>query len=216
MDRAIILFTRVPIAGKTKTRLESHFSKEQCALIHTAILQGIYKELVATNIDLYIFIDPIQEAETMQTILGENEFFSQYGSNLNNKMYNAFWRIFLRGYKKVLLLGSDIIDINKDYVLNAFNCLKQYDIAIGPAKDGGYGLVAMNDLYFEVFDEQSSSHKDVLNNILDRINNKNISFTLLDTIRDIDTIQDIDDIIGSRDINTILFRIKEHYEQTNK
>lgn len=215
MDRAIIFFSRVPIAGTTKTRLQSYYSAEQCALIHKALLQSVFNAVKASDIDYFIFIDPIEKSDTMKTILGESNFFSQYGENLNKKMFDAFGRVFLKNYKEVLLLGSDLVNIDSKYIHEAFDNLKHFEVVIGPTEDGGYGLVAMKKPYKEIFDEQESGHENVLKNILIRLDNKNISYKLLDKIRDIDTVEDIDEIIGDRNINTVITRIKGKYEKQN-
>ena len=41
MKEAIIIFTRVPIPGQTKTRLEGFHTKNQCAEILTSFLKDI-------------------------------------------------------------------------------------------------------------------------------------------------------------------------------
>lgn len=39
---AVILFTRVPEAGTTKTRLMPYFNKYECEKLQTAMLKDIY------------------------------------------------------------------------------------------------------------------------------------------------------------------------------
>ena len=59
MDRAIIVFTRVPLPGKTKTRMMPALSGKECARLHTYFLQDIWpmKLLVTAAVIclLYLF-----------------------------------------------------------------------------------------------------------------------------------------------------------------
>ena len=56
-SNALIIFTRIPIAGKTKTRLQTKLSPEECASIHKCFLFFFYKkmkELKHDDIDIII------------------------------------------------------------------------------------------------------------------------------------------------------------------
>ena len=44
MKRAVIVFTRVPIPGQTKTRMMPYFSPEECAKLHENFLKDIAQE----------------------------------------------------------------------------------------------------------------------------------------------------------------------------
>ena len=46
MKQALILFTRIPVPGKTKTRLMPYFSPKQCAKLHTCFLKDISEQIV--------------------------------------------------------------------------------------------------------------------------------------------------------------------------
>ena len=56
MKQALILFTRVPIAGKTKTRLQTALTPEQCAQAHSAFLQDVASSCLSPQQwDLLVF-----------------------------------------------------------------------------------------------------------------------------------------------------------------
>ena len=44
MKRAVIVFTRVPIPGQTKTRMMPYFSPEKCAKLHENFLKDSGKQ----------------------------------------------------------------------------------------------------------------------------------------------------------------------------
>jgi glycosyltransferase A (GT-A) superfamily protein (DUF2064 family) len=69
-------------------------------------------------------------------------------------MKGAFKRIFSEGFASGVLIGSDVPDIPSTMVQEAFESLKNNDVVIGPAADGGYYLVGFNQDSFlpRVFD----------------------------------------------------------------
>lgn len=52
--RALIIFTRVPVPGQTKTRLMPYFSPRQCARLHTCFLRDIAAVCKKVRADVYI------------------------------------------------------------------------------------------------------------------------------------------------------------------
>ncbi len=45
METALILMSKAPVAGRTKTRLEGRFSAEECAKIHLTCLRDLHNNL---------------------------------------------------------------------------------------------------------------------------------------------------------------------------
>ena len=58
----LIIFTRIPEAGKTKTRLQIKLSKEECANLHKCFLKDIYDIFVNLN-DIDIIICHTEEGD---------------------------------------------------------------------------------------------------------------------------------------------------------
>ena len=58
----LIIFTRIPEAGKTKTRLQSKLSKEECANLHKCFLKDIYDIFLNLN-DIDIIICHTEEGD---------------------------------------------------------------------------------------------------------------------------------------------------------
>ena len=85
----LIIFTRIPEAGKTKTRLQSKLSKEECANLHKCFLKDIYDIFVNLN-DIDIIISHTDEGDLnilKNIFYKENLYIKQCGNNLNEKMY---------------------------------------------------------------------------------------------------------------------------------
>lgn len=192
---ALILMTRIPIPGKTKTRLMKLLSGEECAGIHRCFLMDIFNtfEALKENTDIFITYTPEDRFNLVQDIIPKYaSSFPQTGDNLGERMKNAINSILEKGYEKVILTGSDIPHLKAEDIKNAFELLNTNDIALGPAFDGGYYLIGMKQMYSEIFDEDLKwGYKSVFQGTVDIANKHNLKVGLAEKYRDIDTEQDL-------------------------
>lgn len=144
MNKAVILFTRVPIAGQTKTRLQPFLSADQCAQLHKAFLKDIYAELRLLHEDILVSFTPDNECEKLRCILGDDiRYFPQTGNDLGKRMQNAIAQTLNQGYKSCVLIGSDVPLLKSEDIQCAFESLDTHDFVISPTEDGGYYLIGM-------------------------------------------------------------------------
>ena len=96
MKQALILFTRIPVPGKTKTRLMPYFSPKQCAKLHTCFLKDISEQCRKVKADCFVCYAPENgDVKELQDILGkQNRYFPQTGESLGRgciTVWNMFW-----------------------------------------------------------------------------------------------------------------------------
>jgi glycosyltransferase A (GT-A) superfamily protein (DUF2064 family) len=65
------------------------------------------------------------------------------------------------------------------------------DLVFGPALDGGYYLIGMNNSHSEVFEGIIWSRADVLGKTVKRVQERGLSYSLLEKMRDLDTYEDL-------------------------
>ncbi|MEG0855514.1 MAG: TIGR04282 family arsenosugar biosynthesis glycosyltransferase [Terrisporobacter sp.] len=192
MKEAIIIFTRVPIPGKTKTRLEKMLSKIECAEIHKNFLKDIRNTCKNTKRDIFIFYTPIDHNNIIKNIFGDDVNYKiQEGNDLGEKMYNAIERVLNKNYKSCILIGSDIPFLNVKDLEKAFSILREKDIVLGPTEDKGYYLVGMNKATKSVFENIEYGYGNVLDNTIKSIENANLTYDLTNKNRDIDEPEDL-------------------------
>ena len=153
-DNAIILFTRIPVAGKTKTRLKPQLTDEQCCMVQRAFISDVYSMLQKDcyDFDIYVCFSPEGNLlELMKITPGAKSHFPQNGVDLGDKMFNAICHVFGRGYKRCLLIGSDIPQLKAVQLRDTAELLDSNDIVICPTEDGGYYLIGMKEPYNELF-----------------------------------------------------------------
>ncbi len=167
MKKAIICFTRVPIPGKTKTRLMPLLSGEQCAALHTAFLRDIASVCAETDAALFTAYTPDGDTEALTSIFPQNTtFLPQEGSDLGARMANALSHVLSQGYDACVLIGADLPLLTPEHLHAAFSALKTHDMTLGPTSDGGYYLIGLHRPCSAVFENQQYSTASVFENTI--------------------------------------------------
>ena len=185
---ALIIFTRNPELGKCKTRLAKTIGDEAALDIYKYLLQHTATISKDINVDKFVFYSEDIKKED----LWDSEIFRkklQQGSDLGERMEHAFKQLFQSDYEKVVVIGSDLLDLKPRDIETAFKLLNNNDFVIGPAKDGGYYLLGMKTMQPNVFKNKNWGTSTVLNDTINDI--QNCTFTLLKELNDIDTFEDI-------------------------
>ena len=190
MDKALIIFAKNPEEGKVKTRLAKDVGQINALLIYKHLLE--HTRQVSTKIDtdrLLFYSSFIPDFDLWPA----NNFIKhlQSGDNLGLRMSNAFYQAFSDGYTRVIIIGSDCIELTSDLLSEAFDRLKEYDFVIGPANDGGYYLLGMNSLQPSIFENKAWSTSSVFSQTVDQINDLDKTVHILPRLSDIDTIGDL-------------------------
>ncbi|MCX2679931.1 TIGR04282 family arsenosugar biosynthesis glycosyltransferase [Galbibacter sp. EGI 63066] len=184
----LIIFTKNPELGKVKTRLAQSVGKEKALEIYKFLLNKTKQVTRNLPCDKAVYYSE----EIIENDLWSPETFSkklQKGDNLGQRMENAFFECFSEGYKKVIIIGSDLYDITPSHIETAFKKLEAHDAVIGPAADGGYYLLGLKQLFPKVFQQKKWSTDTVLRDTLEDL--KTVDVALLDTRNDIDNYNDI-------------------------
>ena len=188
-DTALIVFFRKPTLGKVKTRLATSVGDHKALKVYKALLNHTKEVTQDFQGDLYLYC-----AEELLFDIHWNytEIRLQRGIDLGQKMKNAFEDCFSKGYKKVLIIGSDCPQITYELLNDASNSLDEYDSVLGPANDGGYYLLGFSkDIIESTFLNMKWSTETVFSETVRRIQNEERSCKILQELIDIDTYEDL-------------------------
>lgn len=187
-DRLLLIFTRNPKLGKCKTRLAATIGDQAALDIYMILL----RHTAEITKDLNCSKEVYYSEEIPENDLWDKDIYAkqlQEGNDLGERMYNAFKSGFQKGYQKIIIIGSDIYDLNSETIEAGFNSLENSDFVIGPAADGGYYLLGMNSLNHEVFLNKNWGSDKILEATLNNLAHKKV--TLLQTKNDIDVYEDL-------------------------
>ncbi len=179
MNKSLIVFARVPEIGKVKSRLAASLGVKKALVIYKKLLNNTLSVAIKANANVNIYW-----SEKMP-----NDRY-QIGNDLGERMYHSILTEMNKPHK-VCLIGTDTPSLTPTIIEQAFNKLAKYDIVFGPAKDGGYYLVACKaHPPKELFLHKKWSHANVLTEAMETCKLHNLTVSLLPVLMDIDTEDD--------------------------
>lgn len=200
--KLLIVFVKNSQLGHVKTRLAKTIG-EQAAF-------EVYQELVAITeeqtslveeVDVHIYFSK----EIVEEQWPEHLKFVQEGSDLGARMQNAFQYGFDLGYTQIIGVGSDLPDLSAELMKEGLDSLENSTTVFGPAEDGGYYLIGMNQMVNCVFENKEWSTESLLSSTLKELTQKDISHSTLKTLNDIDNLEDLK-------ASSVSHKFKHYYE----
>ena len=189
-DTLLMIFIKNPVKGKVKTRLAKTIGDEKALHVYHKLLEYTQKITSSISADKMLFYSEfIDSTDAWSSELFYKEV--QTGDVLGERMSSAFQLAFSKNYKKVIIIGSDCIDLMANHVDEAFKLLQEKDMVIGPAKDGGYYLLGMKTLHQTLFLNKKWSSSTVYSDTIDSVRSLNLSFGVLEELSDIDEEKDL-------------------------
>ena len=189
LKSALIIFVRNPVEGQVKTRIGNEKGHAFALEIYTRLLQHTHAITSNLPIDVFVFYaDFVKEDD----LWNWHPYYKQLqsGLDLGERMRNAFATVFDRGYKQVVIIGSDCYELSSQIILQAFDQLQSYDTVLGPSEDGGYYLLGMQKLIPSIFANKNWSTDTVASDTIAAIQALQLSLFTLPVLSDVDTVQD--------------------------
>jgi uncharacterized protein len=192
---ALVVMTKAPEPGQSKTRLVPPLSFDEAAELARALLIDQLDHLA--NFDgaqLFIAFTPKTAAGFFEAYAAQGyACFLQQGNSLGERMRHAFEHLFDHGLRNVVLIGSDLPTIPLGFFEQAYGWLDDggTDLVLGPSVDGGYYLIGMNRLLSDVFEGIVWSRDDVLDRTTEKLAALGLKYRLLSSWYDIDTAEDL-------------------------
>ena len=181
MNNKLIVFARLPKQGKVKTRLAAKMGATKALAIYKNLLESTLAVAFKSN----------AHVKTYWSAQGHNTIHHQTGKDLGGRMYNCLTEE-INPDTYICLVGTDTPQLSTLIIDKAFTILKDKDVVLGPAQDGGYYLIGFKkDIPQELFLDKKWSHPKVLEDAINTCTQTlGLSVGLLPTLMDIDTAED--------------------------
>ena len=199
-DARLIVFTRYPEPGKTKTRLIPCLGPEGAAGLQRRMTEHLLSTVDRLASDEAVNVEVRYaggSGKLMKNWLGPGFTFIPQGRGaLDRRMGSAFAAAFNSGARRVIIIGTDIPDISTGILIRAFDSLKHSDLVFGPAADGGYYLIGMHAGSFRralpaLFTGIDWGSATVLNRSLKIAESCGLTVKLLEELQDVDRPEDL-------------------------
>lgn len=185
---ALIIFAKNPVHGKVKTRLAKHIGNDRAMNLYLKLLYNTYLQTKDMNCDKYLFLSDKKNVDLFSKNFKQ---FVQNGNDIGERMKNAFEEVLKSGHNKIILIGTDIPELDEHLINEAFNNLSEKDFVLGPAADGGYYLIGMKKFSGYIFENIEWSTEKVLSKTIENIKERSESYSLLKELNDLDDIEDL-------------------------
>lgn len=199
MDRdrqaRLILFTRYPEPGRTKTRLIPVLGAHGAAALQRRMSEAIVTRMAEFAADYPVsqeirYADGNQQA--MEAWLSSGiPCLDQGEGDLGDRLHRAFAQAFAQGAQAVVVIGADCPGLSPALFAQAFGALEGHDLVLGPALDGGYYLVGLNRPAPSLFAKIPWGDGEVLAATLKQAQALELATHMLEPLADVDRPEDL-------------------------
>lgn len=205
----LILMAKYPTPGHVKTRLAAEIGKRAAADLYRSFLRQFVREFVGAPFDVEWRYTPTRSP--FHRITGQHAAIRpQPDGNLGDRMRQIFEESFARGYRRVVLIGTDAPEVGQGTVRRAFRELRKRKAVFQPTFDGGYALIGLS-IPLDVFTGISWSTDRVMVQTRYRLRRLRVPFAELPPTFDVDTVADLGRLPAVGKATTATGRVRRRY-----
>lgn len=198
---ALAVMARAPSDDAGKTRLLSALKTHAGADLRRAILLDTLDVVshAAVAADHVVLFTPADAEPEFAQLTGDRFLLiPQRGEGLGRRLECAFADLLARGHAGVLIVGSDLPTLPVSYLEAAASQLITHDdpLVLGPARDGGYYLIALRKSHPELFQGIAWSTATVLETTVGIAKALGLPVSLVPDWYDIDSVDDLQRAVG--------------------
>jgi len=192
MKKALITFAKSPVPGTVKTRLQADVGASTAVETYKTFVTEIISQCTKLKgVDRFLGCAPDKNHPFLKDLAKTHEMrmFTQRGSSLGERIFNAFRYCAKKGYSEIVLIGTDSPSMPLTFIRKAFSELEKKDLVIGPCFDLGLYLIGVRQEKIRELSQniKIDTGKDV-NNILETAEQMKIRFSMLPFWYDVDNV----------------------------
>lgn len=192
MAERLIIFTRYPEPGLTKTRLIPTLGAKGAATLQQQMTEytlSQVRELQSPSLEVRFTGGSLT---LMQDWLGTDIVYQPQGEgDLGERMARSLSVAFRAGMERVVVIGTDCPGLNANLIAKALHQLHSHDLVLGPALDGGYYLIGLRCFILELFTDINWGTAEVLHQTVAIAKKLDVSVTYLPQLADVDRPEDL-------------------------
>jgi len=194
-DDHLILFARYPVPGQAKTRLIPALGPEGAARLHRRLAEhaaGVARAAGANRgAGVTVCFTGAARREFRSWLGSDFAYVAQPAGDLGVRLRQACASAFRGRAQRVVVFGADVPELSADLLHQALAGLREHDVVLGPAADGGYYLIGMKCDRPELFAGIDWGTGRVCDQTRAVIGRRGLSVTELPTLSDVDLPEDV-------------------------
>jgi len=191
----LIIFSRFPEPGKSKTRIIPALGALGAARLHEEMTRHTLRTAseLARNYPVQVEVHFAGgNVELMRQVFGhELSYHSQVEGDLGQKMQAALATAMGQGADRAIVIGSDCPNLTPGILRQAFDALKSCELVLGPAQDGGYYLIGCRRVFPQLFTNIPWGTQQVFACTLMAVQSLGLNPHVLETLPDVDRPEDL-------------------------
>jgi uncharacterized protein len=140
--RALAVIAKEPVAGQVKTRLAPAFGDGWAAELAAAMLADTVSTVRRVAAEPWLCYAPAGARDRMARHAPGFGLLPQSGGDLGDRLAACMAALLATGASRALIVGADTPHVPAERYEAAFDLLDEADVVLGPARDGGYYLIA--------------------------------------------------------------------------
>lgn len=188
----VAIFAKAPVAGQVKTRLAPLLGLEGAARLHARLVVRALEEATTAAVGpVELWCAPDAKHPFFHECAARHgaRLRAQGDGDLGDRMARAFETAHAEG-EALVLIGSDCPALERNALRLAAAALREVDVAITPAEDGGYALIAMARPHAPLFDGVAWGTATVMAETRERLRASGLAWRELARTWDVDRPED--------------------------
>lgn len=201
MKKHLIAYAKKPASGYAKTRLGAEIGFDEAAGIYARILYHCLLKLTQLpqdGVSVELSLASAADIPYFRRAFPEFQVSAQAGAGLGERLSHSLHSAFSNGVDAVVIIATDIPDLDRPVIHSAFALLAECDAVIGPCVDGGYYLIGTQDKTANLFQGIDWSSARVLEQTENLARRQGLSVQRLPVLADIDTQDDFQRWLAAR------------------
>lgn len=180
---AVIVMTKAPVAGRSKTRLCPPLSGDQAAAVAEAALLDTLDAVMSAEVESVVVA---LDGEPGPWLPDGARVIAQRGDGLDERLEAAFFDV----GGPAVIIAMDTPQVTAALLEDALGRLARLDAVLGPTTDGGYWIIGLADERHRVVRGVPMSREDTWQLQVDRVARAGLRWEELDRLTDVDDIAD--------------------------
>jgi rSAM/selenodomain-associated transferase 1 len=184
----LIIMAKAPRIGVGKTRLAAEIGNVEAWRINRALQARTMRAAIDPRWRTLLYVTPHSalDLDAPGVWPRDVERFPQGEGDLGERLARA-----IAPHQRVAVIGTDCRDITRAHIASAFTALRRAPFALGPARDGGFWLMAARDgaAAAGAMSNVRWSSKHAAKDVIRTLGASNVA--LLATLRDVDVAADL-------------------------
>ena len=190
MTDLLLVFLRAPRLGTVKTRLALGIGAPQALVIYRDLVERVLSA-IPSSMNVRLCFTPDDAAPEIQVWVRPGwSLLPQGEGDLGTRLTQAIGQAFQEGVQGVVVIGTDAPEMTGTDLEEAFVALRDSDLVLGPATDGGYWLIGLTQPRPSLFTRIQWGESEVLNATEAAAALEGLSIRRLRCLSDLDTAAD--------------------------